>query len=91
MAEEGQLGFGPPGPEAASATRLPAGHPEGYLEAFAVIYRNFAATLRARAEGRAPTALEDDFPKIADGVRGMEFIDAVIASGRGNAAWTRMK
>lgn len=78
------------GAAAAAATRTPAGHPEGYLEAFANIYRNFAASLRARQEGRAPTDLENDFPKIEDGIRGMAFIEAVVASGCANAAWTRL-
>jgi predicted dehydrogenase len=79
------------GAEAAGATRLPGAHPEGYVEAFANLYRNFAATLRARAEGRDPTCLENDFPKIEDGVRGMGFIDAVIASHQANAAWTKIQ
>ena len=81
----GYLGAG-----AAAATRTPAGHPEGYLEAFANIYRNFAATLRARKDGRKPTDLENDFPKIEDGIRGMAFIEAVVASGKANAAWTKL-
>ncbi len=76
------------GAEALAASRIPAGHPEGYLEAFATLYKNFASTLLARVEGREPTAIEDDFPKIADGVRGMAFIDAVVLSGKRNAAWT---
>ncbi len=81
----GYLGAG-----AAAATRTPAGHPEGYLEAFANIYRNFAATLRARTDGREPTGIENDFPKIEDGIRGMAFIEAVVASGKANAAWTKL-
>jgi len=81
----GYLGAG-----AAAATRTPAGHPEGYLEAFANIYRNFAATLRARKDGREPDDLENDFPKIEDGIRGMAFIEAVVASGKANAAWTKL-
>lgn len=78
------------GPAAAAATRTPPGHPEGYLEAFANIYRTFASRVRAHHEGRTPTALEDDFPTIKDGVRGMAFIEAAVASSRANAAWTRM-
>ena len=62
----------------ADATRLPAGHPEGFLEAFAVLYRNFARTLRATRAGLDPTELDLDFPTIADGVRGMAFIEAVV-------------
>lgn len=73
---------------AAAAGRTPPAHPEGYLEAFANIYKNFAHTLRARIEGREPTEIENDFPKIEDGIRGMAFIDAVVASGHNNAAWT---
>jgi predicted dehydrogenase len=78
------------GANAATATRTPAGHPEGYLEAFANIYRSFAATIRARSEGREPTEIENDFPKIQDGIRGMAFIEAVVASGKANAAWTKL-
>jgi predicted dehydrogenase len=77
-------------PEATAVTRIPSGHPEGYLEAFATLYRNFADTLAAREAGRAPTALENDFPKIEDGVRGMAFIEAVVASSKANAAWTKI-
>ncbi len=73
---------------AAAAGRTPPAHPEGYLEAFANIYKNFASTLRARIEGREPTEIENDFPKIEDGIRGMAFIEAVVASGHSNAAWT---
>ena len=68
--------------------RVPAGHPEGYLEAFANLYRNFALSLQARDAGAtaAPEAL--DYPTIADGVRGMAFIENVIASGRSDKKWT---
>jgi predicted dehydrogenase len=70
---------------AARCTRTPSGHPEAFLEAFANNYRNFCDTIRARAAGRKPTALELDFPGAADGVRGMKFIDAVCeSSARGN-------
>jgi len=68
--------------EAAVAnTRTPGGHPEGYLEAFANIYRNFAWTLMARLDGREPKPEWLDFPGVEDGVRGMEFIDLVVESG----------
>ncbi len=70
-------------PAATGATRIPAGHPEGYLEGFANLYRDFAASLRD------PTA-EPTYPTIADGVRGMAFIEAVVASSRANAAWTKL-
>ncbi len=80
------------GAAAAAATRTPPAHPEGYLEAFANIYKNFANAIRARlSKTKLPKdspAL--DFPKIEDGVRGMAFIDAVVASSKKNAAWTRV-
>jgi len=77
---------------AKAAVRTPPAHPEGYLEAFANIYRNFAAAIRARLEKRklAKDDLALDFPKIEDGVRGMAFIEAVVASSKANAAWTRL-
>jgi hypothetical protein len=63
-------------------TRVPAGHPEGYLEAFANIYRNFALTLRARMEEVVPEQEWLDFPGIEDGVRGMQFIEAMVKAGK---------
>jgi len=75
---------------AAHNTRVPAGHPEGYLEAFANLYRNFALTLRARLDGTEATAVVLDFPGIREGVRGMMFIDRVIASGQATQKWTAL-
>lgn len=76
--------------EAAMAnTRVPAGHPEGYLEAFANIYRNFARTLRKKMIGESPSELDLDFPDINDGVRGMAFIESVVASGKTDTKWFR--
>ena len=66
---------------AAHNTRTPGGHPEGYLEAFANIYRNFALTLRAKANGEVPTEEMLDFPGVEDGIRGMQFIDTVVSAG----------
>jgi predicted dehydrogenase len=77
---------GPLYPEAVAATRIPAGHPEGYLEAFANIYRNFAQAVRAHMAGVAPDP-SLDFPTVHDGVRGMRFIDKVIESGKSNKKW----
>lgn len=71
-------------------TRIPAGHPEGYLEAFANIYKNFATVVQAKIAGTKADPIYHDFPTVADGVRGMKFIDAVIASGQKNAAWTKI-
>ena len=66
---------------AAHNTRVPGGHPEGYLEAFANIYRNFALTVRAKANGEEPTPEMLDFPGVEDGIRGMQFIDTVVSAG----------
>lgn len=68
--------------------RTPGGHPEGYLEAFANLYRNFAQTLMCRIEGKEPTPEMLDFPTAEDGVRGMAFIDTVVASGESETKWT---
>ena len=72
-------------------TRIPAGHPEGLLESFANIYRNFALTVSAKREGRTPTPEEMDFPTVADGVRGMAFIDTVVKSNQSNEKWTKFE
>ncbi|WP_342087325.1 Gfo/Idh/MocA family protein [Dyadobacter sp. OTU695] len=68
-------------------TRIPAGHPEGYFEAFANLYRNFAIHLRAYWEGKKADPVYD-FPTAQDGLRGMKFIDAVIASNKTETKWT---
>lgn len=62
-------------------TRTPSGHPEGFIEAFANIYRNFALTVMAKKRGEVPDYKILDFPTVADGVRGMQFIETIIASG----------
>jgi len=62
-------------------TRTPGGHPEGYIEAFANIYRNFAKTIRAKANGETPAPEALDFPNVYDGVRGLQFIETMVASG----------
>jgi len=72
-------------------TRVPGGHPEGYLEAFANIYRNFASTVSAKIHGTTPTEAMLDFPKVEDGVRGMAFIDTVVASSQSDQKWTDFK
>jgi len=78
-------------PAAARATRLPFGHPEAFLEAFANIYCNFADTLRARMEGRKPNKLMTDFPTVDDGLRGMLFIETVLASNKAKQKWITFK
>ncbi len=73
---------------AIQSCRTPGGHPEGYLEAFANIYRNFALTLGCKIDGTTPTAEMLDFPGIEDGLRGMAFIDNVVASSQSDQKWT---
>jgi predicted dehydrogenase len=68
--------------------RTPGGHPEGYLEAFGNIYRNFALTLGARIDGLQPTKEMLDFPRVDEGVRGMAFIDNVVKSSASSQKWT---
>jgi predicted dehydrogenase len=68
-------------------TRVPAGHPEGYLEAFANLYRNFAFTIRSKAMGQSPSASALDYPGTEEGVRGMAFIDSMLASSRSSEKW----
>lgn len=77
-------------PEAAAHARIPGGHPEGYLEAFANIYRNFAYCVRARLDGKQVDPVYQDFPTVSDGVRGMKFIEKVIASGKSEAKWVKV-
>ena len=69
-------------------TRTPAGHPEGYLEAFANLYRNFALTVKAGIEGNQAQPEWLDYPGVEDGVRGMAFTENVIASGKSDQKWT---
>ncbi len=77
-------------PEAARVTRIPGGHPEGYLEAFATIYTEAARAIAARRTGAAASA-DVQFPDIAEGVRGMSFVEAAIRSGKSDARWTLLE
>jgi len=74
--------------EALNVSRIPAGHPEGYLEAFATIYKNFATHAMAVLEGK--TIEKPDYPTAKDGVRGMKFIYAAVDSDKQNASWTKI-
>jgi len=76
---------------AARATRLPSGHPEAFLEAFANIYGNFADAIRAKMTRTKPDPLMLDFPDVKDGLRGMLFIESVLASAKSNTKWLKMK
>jgi predicted dehydrogenase len=73
---------------ATSNCRTPGGHPEGYLEAFGNIYKNFAATLSAKIDGKEPSKEALDFPRVEEGIRGMAFIDTVVASSQSSEKWT---
>ncbi|PLW89866.1 Gfo/Idh/MocA family protein, partial [Mucilaginibacter sp.] len=73
---------------ATSNCRTPGGHPEGYLEAFGNLYRNFAIALSAKIEGREIPEWVD-FPSVDDGIRGMAFINNVVASSQSNEKWTK--
>lgn len=75
------------GSSAAAATRLPSGHPEGYFEAFAHLYREFAASWHMRQLGACETA---NFPGIADGCRGMAFIDSALKSSHAGSGWVAL-
>ncbi len=68
-------------------TRTPSGHPEGYIEAFANIYRNFALTIAAKINDETPSSEMLDFPNGKDGIRGMAFIENVIASSKSAQKW----
>lgn len=70
-----------------AASRIPPGHPEGFLEAFALLYCNFASAVRDAEAGKAVRAEDYDFPSVRDGVRGMQFIETVVASSKQGATW----
>jgi predicted dehydrogenase len=72
---------------AAHATRIPAGHPEGYLEGFAQIYTDAAELIQAAIDGRPAASETALLPGIKEGIRGMRFITAAVASSEANAAW----
>jgi predicted dehydrogenase len=71
--------------------RVPAGHPEGYLEAFANLYRNFALSIKADIAGKSAEKEWLDYPGIEDGIRGMAFVENVIESGKSDMKWTDFK
>ncbi len=76
------------GDAAAHATRIPSGHPEGYLEAFANIYSDIAEVIAARLMNREPDPRALTFPAVEDGVRGVRFIEAAVESSANGAVWT---
>lgn len=71
-------------------SRIPAGHPEGYLEAFANLYRNFATALRAVLEGKEPAPEALDFPSAEEGVRGMRFVETIVSTNDTTDKWVKL-
>lgn len=78
------------GDAAARISRVPPGHPEGYLEGFANIYAEAATAIEAHRDGR-PLPEDVHYPTISDGLRGVEFIDACVRSSARNAAWVKLR
>ena len=76
---------------AKASCRIPSGHPEGYLEAFANIYAAAFADIVARADGQKVDSSKSLYPNVADGVDGMNFITQAVASSKQNAAWLSLK
>jgi len=76
---------------AGRATRLPSGHPEAFLEAFANNYVNFADTVRARIQRAKPDPTMLDFPDVTDGLRGMLFLETLVTSAKSKQKWTKFK
>ena len=86
-----RTGVGELSAASAAHTRLPPGHPEGFVEAFANLYRNYALALQARLAGEQPAPEQLDFPTVYDGVRGMAFITACVASAASARKWTTLE
>ena len=78
------------GEAAGRVTRIPAGHPEGYLEGFATIYSDAAELISASIDGRAPDAAAATVPDVTDGVEGVAFIEAVVASSAAGGVWQKL-
>jgi predicted dehydrogenase len=78
------------GPAAARVSRVPAGHPEGYLEGFATIYAEAARAIRAARRKNGKPAKDVVYPTIHDGVEGVAFVEACVRSSKKNAAWTKL-
>lgn len=76
------------GDAARHACRLPAGHPEAFLEAFANVYLGIAADIRAKLEGTPADPIEADYARVEDGARGVRFIEATVESARSERKWT---
>jgi hypothetical protein len=73
------------------ASRIPPGHPEGFIEAFANVYLGVAADVRAHQRGQPADPLAADYPGVEAGARGVNFIEAVLASARSQQKWTPVR
>jgi hypothetical protein len=82
-----RVGHGYMSAAARAATRLPPGHPEGYLEAFANIYRSFMRDVRRVAAGETPAR---DYPGVRDGLRGLRFVAQTVASSQAGSVWLKL-
>lgn len=85
-----RTGMGYVSDAAKKAARVPSGHPEGYLEAFANIYLAFSKAVNDYKPGKKILALKYDFPDVEDGVRGMAFVEAMVKSSKSNQKWTKI-
>lgn len=86
-----RAGWGYLSESARKGIRTPNGHPEGYLEAFANIYANFAKAVRDFKPGKKIDPARYDFPDVNDGVKGMAFVDTVVKSSKSRQKWTRLR
>lgn len=86
-----RTGMGYVSDAAKKAARVPSGHPEGYLEAFANIYMAFARALNDYKPGKKISAAKYDFPDVEDGVRGMAFVEAMVKSSSSKQKWVKVK
>jgi len=77
-------------PGAEEFSRIPSGHPEGYFEAFANVYKSFISCLMAKKEGNDPQPMDLDFPRADQGVAGVRFIEKCVESSNNDSAWTNM-
>ena len=73
---------------AKKVSRLPPGHPEAFIEAFANIYSSVAATIRSKSDNYEPDGLEQDFPTVYDGAKGVHFIEKAVESSRSEKKWS---
>lgn len=84
-------GRDPLSPRARSLSRIPSGHPEGYFECFANLYSTFITALVKTLAGEPPTKDDLDFPSVEDGVRGVKYIEACVASSKQDAKWISLQ